>query len=82
MKIPWRGLKSESVQIQLQDIFLVVTNCDDGDATNIQKRVRFKKPVFITIDGDQGLACSVYQSSFLYTASCEAEAEMLKGKAS
>ena len=48
MKIPWRGLQSESVQIQLQDIFLVVTNCDDGDATNIRKRVRFKKPVFIT----------------------------------
>ena len=45
MKIPWRGLKSESVQIQLQDIFLIVTNCDEGDAKNIQKRVRWNSAV-------------------------------------
>ena len=82
MKIPWRGLKSESVQINLHDIFLIVTNCDDGDVTNIQKRVRFETSVFITIEGGTGLVCSVYQSFFLYTASCKAEAEMLKGKAS
>ena len=39
MKIPWMRLKSESVKIHLQDIFLIVTNSDGGDVSDIQKRV-------------------------------------------